>query len=172
MGMFANKVAAAKPSEGTGLYFLAGQYPLVQIDQLKLIKSQDPKKNGAELFIIVCDILESKVADRPSGMRGVAQTLNSNHPSAADDCKRFIWAAFPQFKENNQELDEEGINFLTSVEQPARGTLLALECYVKPPGPNSKAGSQGFTKHIWTPVGASIQAQAAELRAKAGLPPL
>lgn len=69
--MFAKKVSEATPSEASGLYFLAGQYPVIQVDQLKLITSTKPGRIGAEMFVAVFDILDSRVQDRPAGMRAV-----------------------------------------------------------------------------------------------------
>lgn len=166
MSMFAKKVAQAQPNEGTGLFFLEGRYPIVQVMELKCIVSKNPKHLGAEKFIIVGDILESLVVARPTGMRGVCQILNSNHPGAADDCKRFITACLPMIDPNT--IDEDGIVALTSAEQPAAGRLMSLECYEKK---NEKNGNV-FTKHIWRSLDESTQAHAAELRAKAGLPAL
>lgn len=163
MGMFAQEIAEANPTDGTGMYFLPGQYPLVQVDRLKLFESKDPKKGKAELFVIVCDVLDSQVQQRPAGTRGVAQTLNSNHPSAKDDGKRFISALFPSVT----NIDGDGVKALTSDEQPAHGRLLSLECYEKV---NEKTGKK-FTKHIWRSVPDELQEKAAELRAKAGLTP-
>jgi len=91
--MFANKMASAKPTEGgSGLYFLPGLYPVVQVKQIKMFDSKNPSRVGAEMMIINCDILDSRVADRPAGTQDCAQTLNSNHPGATDDGKRFFLA--------------------------------------------------------------------------------
>lgn len=166
MGLFAKKVAEAKPSENTGLFFNAGQYPVIQIDSLKYIISKKPGREGTEMFIIVCDVLDSKVADRPPGTRGVSQTLNSQHPGAADDCKRFIQALFPDV--DPATIDEAAITALTSSEQPAHGLTLSLECYVKK---NDKTHKE-FTKHIWRPLTPEVRATVPMLRSKAGLPPL
>ena len=161
--MFAKKVAEAQPSDNAGLYFLAGQYPLVQVDTIKLITSQKPGRVGAEMLVLQFDILDSKVAERPAGMRSVCQILNSNHPGAADDAKRFVQALYPSVSADT--IDEAAIVALTSAEQPAHGRLLALECYVK----RSEKTGKDFTKHLWREVPEALQAQAKELRAKAGL---
>lgn len=163
MGMFANQIAGAKPSEGSGLYFLPGLYPVVQIKQLKMFDSKNPSRAGAEMLIIDTDILESRVPDRPAGTQSCAQTLNSNHPGAKDDAKRFFLALGLE----EAQIDENLVKLLTSVEQPAAGYLLSLECYEKV---SSKTGKK-FTKHIWRPIAGVTQEQAPELRAKAGLPP-
>lgn len=172
MSMFAKQIAEAKPSDGSGMFFIAGQYPVVQLKQVKLTNSRDPKKGNAELFIIVCDILESRVAERPAGTQDVANILNSNHPGGKDDAKRFIMALFPGMAET--AIDEQGVQALTSVEQPCKGKLLALECWekVSTTKKNADGSPSVFTKHIWRAVSDEIQAQASELRAKAGLPPL
>jgi len=164
MGMFAQQIADAKPTEGSGLYFEPGQY-VVQLKVVKQRTSQNPKHPGAEMLIISTDILQSNCAARPAGMQDVAQILNSNHPSAKDDAKRFFCTLFPDAKP--EQITAEVVDIVTSVEQPKAGTLLALECYHK----QSEKTGKRFTKHLWRPVDAATAANAAELRAKAGLPP-
>lgn len=184
MGMFAQKVAEAKPSDNVGLLFEVGHYPVVQADQFKLFTSRKPGREGVEMVAIVCDILESRVESRPAGTRAVSQVLNSLHVGAADDCKRFINSLFSTPEEakawiksllrTDAEISDQDVAEVLSLEgmasaaQPGRGRLLSLECYTKK---NEKTGKE-FTKHIWRPVAPEIQAKAAELRAKAGLPPL
>jgi hypothetical protein len=163
MGMFANQIAGAKPTEGSGLFFLPGLYPVVQLKQLKMFDSKNPSRAGSEMLIINCDILESRVDERPPGTQDCAQVLNSSHPGAKDDAKRFFLAlGIPE-----ESIDENLVKLLTSVEQPAAGYLLSLECYDKV---SSKTGKH-FTKHVWRPVAGITQDQADDLRAKAGLPP-
>lgn len=184
MGMFAQKVATAAPNDSSGLNFEEGHYPLVQLDQFKLFASKKPGREGVEMVAIVCDVLESRVATRPAGTRGVGQILNSLHPGAADDAKRFINALFNTPEEarawiqallgtgaavgDGDVAEVLSLEGLASPAQPCRGRLLSLECYVKK---STKTGKE-FTKHIWRPVTAAVQAEAAALRAKAGLPPL
>jgi hypothetical protein len=166
MGLFAKKAAAATPSENTSIWFKPGLYPLVQIDQLKMVVSKKPGSEGAEKFVIVADILASNNAERPAGTSGVSQTLNSMHPGAADDLKRFVMALFPHV--DPATIDEGAFTALTSSEQPAHGMLMRVEVYDKV----SEKTGKTFTKHIWSPAGGEYVAQAAELRAKAGLPPI
>lgn len=163
MGMFANQIASARPSEGSGLYFLPGLYPVVQVKELKMFDSKNPSRAGAEMLIINCDVLDSRVEGRPAGTQDCAQILNSSHPGAKDDAMRF----FNALGFTVEQVDESLIKMLTSPQQPAAGYLLSLECYDKV---SSKTGKH-FTKHVWRPVAGVTQEQANELRAKAGLPP-
>lgn len=167
MGMFAKSVAVAKPTENSGLFFLPGLYPLVQITQLKMIQSKKPGRESAEMFIISCDVLESRCPDRPAGSSGVTQIVNSMHFGAADDVKRFLVALF-NGEIDPDAIDEAGINALVSAEQPAAGRCLSLEVYDK----KSEKTGKTFTKHIWRPAPPDLAARAAEIRAKCGLAPL
>lgn len=167
MSMFAKKVALAKPSDSAGLFFLPGLYPLVQIASLKLIQSKKPGREGAEMFIIDCDILDSRCPERPAGTQNVAQILNSQHVSAPDDVKRFLAALF-NGEVDPDSIDEAGISALVSAEQPAAGRCLALEVYDK----KSEKTGKTFTKHVWRAPAPELAAKAAELRAKLGLAPL
>lgn len=180
MGMFAQKVAAATPGESGGsLWFKDGEYPLIQIDQVKLVISTHPSTLGVEKFVVVADILDSKVPDRPAGMRGVSHTLNGLHASAAKDCKNFLIAAFPEVDASEWDKEhalnpEDERSIVHPTIQPAHGRLLSLTVYTKlnAKGELDRFGKvKQFTVHRYMPVSEEIQAKAAELRAKAGLPP-
>lgn len=164
MSLFAKKVAAATPSDNTGIWFEVGQYPLIQVDAIKLITSKKPGREGTELLVLTFDILDSRVDSRPAGMTGVSHTLNSAHPGAADDAKRFVLALFPNV--DPKAIDDQALIGLASPTQPAHGRLLSLECYNK----KSEKTGKDFTKHIFKPVPEELQAQAKELRARVGLP--
>lgn len=169
MGMFAKKTAEADPQERGGLWFEPGKYPLVQVDQLKLVDST--KDEGIEKFVIVCDILQSNVAERPAGMTGVAQVMSGKYKGSFDDAKRFLIACFPDVDpaewDKPHALDKDHENSVVNAAQPGHGRLLELEAWHKK---NPKNGNI-YTVHKWSPVAPDIQAAAAELRAAAGLKP-
>jgi hypothetical protein len=176
MGMFAQNFAKATPGAGGGLWYKDGDYPLIQIDHLKLIDSKNPQHNGAEKLIIVTDILQSKVAERPAGMRGLSHVLNSQHAGAARDAKEFCIAVFPGV--DHSEWDKDGEEspmhpknprgLVHDVTQLARGRLVSLTVFTK----ISEKSKKPFSVHRYTAVSDAIQEQADELRAAAGLPPM
>lgn len=173
-GMFARRIADAKPGENKGLLFDPGLYPLVQVKKIKIFPSTKPGREGTDMMANEFDIIESKVASRPAGMTSVSQVINGAHTASAQDAINFLVAVFPQVDpkewqwDPNKPEDEQAVNVIASALQPAKGRLVMLETYHKK---SSRTGNI-FTVHRYTPVPEAIQAKAAELRALAGLAPL
>lgn len=174
MGMFARRIADAKPGENRGLFFEPGLYPLVQCKKVKIFPSAKPGREGTDMMAIEFDILESKVEARPAGMQNVSQVLNGAHTGSAQDGINFLVSALPEIDpkewawDETKKDEEQGVSLVASPLQPARGRLVMLECFHK----KSNRSGNIFTVHRYTAVKPEVQARAAELRAKAGLPPL
>lgn len=157
MGLFASKVAGAEATERAG-YFGSGIYT-VQVDQLKAIKT----RKGEDALVIECDVLEASGSTIPVGSRR-SQIIMLSWESGPASIKKAI-AAISGCRVD--EVDEEGIDLAISDEQPLHGRLARLECNEVE---TRKGGT--FTQHLWMAIPESAQAKSADLRAKAGLPPL
>lgn len=157
MGMFGQAVAGAQATEG-GVWWLPGKY-LVQIDACKVITSRKKEL----LFIAEGDNLESNNEQRPVGQR-CSWIVKISSDAGPGNIKSFIAALYG---ERPESITEEVADMIVDEKQnPANGRLVQLDVVII----KTKAGTD-FSKHRWMAVPESVQEKAAELRAKAGLPP-
>lgn len=143
MGIF-DKISFAQPNAG-GQWFAAGIYPVVRIIEVKATKS----RKGEDLFIVECEIVESRVPTLGPGQRAswvVKLTLDS----ALGDVRAFICAAIGDDWSNPEKLARVGTEVaewaVNPQQRPLVGRLLALEVVEK----KTKMGND-FSKHIWRP---------------------
>lgn len=168
MGLFGNTTPAPQPSSADpfakieasdgkqgGVYPLAGVYPLLYVDALKMIRS----RKGEDMFVCEVEILRSEVADRPFGTR-MSWIGNFRHDATAGNVKTLIAAVMncPQ-----AEVDSAGAQYACSDKNPCHGRLVRLEAV----GTKTKAGGD-FTLCNWRALPDEIQAQAEALRKAAG----
>jgi hypothetical protein len=125
---------------------------VVQIDQAKLIRSQNPKDLGTEKVIISCTILASEVAKLPAGTRDVAQILSSKHVSSAGNYKAFLIAALGG-NISESSLSEELIEASYGPSNPLRGRLVSLNCFNK-----LTREKKDYTVHKWDAIPEEKQA--------------
>ncbi len=155
MGLF-DEIGDAK-SSGGGNYILEGMYPLVYINAVKTIKSQE---NNADLFIAELDIIESKVEGRDSGGT-MSWVVNFAHQPALGNIKAFIAAAMNRKEE---EITAKIADAVVTSDNPLHGQLLRCEATEI----MTKKNKQPFTKCMWAAVDGEKQAMAEELHKKAG----
>ena len=145
MGVF-SKVTTASVNGG-GIYFLAGSYK-VSIAAVKSIVS----RQGDNLFVIECDIVESDVSERRPNTK-CSQVINlSKHESAPGNIKAFMAAALDESADN---ITENECERAVSDQNPLEGTIMRLVCATT----KTKRGTD-FTLHQWShiapPDGANV----------------
>jgi hypothetical protein len=137
------------------VYPVAGVYPVLQVDAMKMITS----RKGDDVFIAEFDVLESLCPDRPAGTR-MSWAVNFRHDAAAGNVKSFIAAVM---NSDASEVDAESARYACSPENPCSGRLVRLEATET----ITKSGSP-FTVCSFRPIPDPQQAQAEALRKKAG----
>jgi len=151
------KVGKADGSERS-IYPLAGVYPLLYCERLKMIES---KLNGDSMFIAEFSILESNVADRPKGTT-MAWVCNLRHLPSPGNVRAFL-ATLNGVPVN--EVDSDSARFACGEKNPCRGRLVRLEAV----NTETKKHTQ-FTVCKWSAVNEEMQKKADELRQAAGFP--
>lgn len=137
MGVF-SKVNNASVNGG-GVYFLSGSYR-VRIAAVKSIIS----RQGENLFVIECDILESDVPERRPNTK-CSQVINlSKHESAPGNIKAFMAAALDESADN---ITENECELAVSDQNPLEGTIMRLVCTTT----KTKRGTD-FTLHQWSHI--------------------
>lgn len=136
---------------------LPGMYPMLFINAVKTIKSQE---DGSDLFIAELDILESSVEGRESGS-SMSWIVNFAHQPALGNIKAFIAAAMNRSEE---EISEKIANAVVTTDNPLHGQLVRCEAIEI----TTKRKKNPFTKCNWSAVTPEKQAEAAELHKAAG----
>ena len=144
-------------SSGGGNWILEGMYPLLFINTVKTIKSQE---NGDNLFIAEFDILESKVEGREAGTT-MSLIINFKHQPALGNIKGFIAAAMSREEE---EISGKIADAVVTSDNPLHGQLVRCEAKEI----TTRKTKQPFTKTTFTKVDAKVQEKAAELHKAAG----
>lgn len=147
-------------SEGRqgGVYPLAGVYPMLYIDILKMIRS----RKNEDVFVAEFDILQSDVGERPAGTR-MSWPVNFRHDASPGNVKAFLAAVMnvPQ-----EQVDGRGAQYACGEKNPCHGRLIRLEATMT----TTKSGNP-FTLCNWRAIPDDVQAMANELRQKAGFAP-
>ena len=138
-----------------GVYPIAGIYPLLRIDTLKMIKN----RIGSDLFVADLEILETKVDDRPAGSRMSWIGDYSKDPTP-DNVKSFLMAA-SGLPANAITADE--VMNATSNENPLHGRLVRLEATMI-----KKRNGDPFTLCVFSAVSDELQSRSEDLRTTAG----
>jgi hypothetical protein len=149
-----SRIAGAKQQEG-GVYVVAGVYPILRVDALKVIKT----RKGDDMFIAEFEILQSQVEDRPAGTK-MSVTHNFRHDVTPNLVKTFFAKMMGVM---DDEINEEGLRYAVSEKQPCNGRLVRLEAF--------KKEGKDYLVHTWTEIPQSTQDKADELRAEAGFAP-
>lgn len=152
-----DRVGSSDPSLG-GIYPVAGVYPFLYVDVLKMIKS----RKGDDCFIAEFDILESNVEARPRGSR-MSYAVNFRHDAAPGNVKAFIAAVM---NANPDSVDAEASRYACSERNPCHGRLVRLEA-----SDTTTRSGNPFTLCNWQPVPDELQERAEEGRREAGFAP-
>lgn len=181
MSFFASQIAGAQPkSTESRRWFEQGDYPIVQIDELKIINSQKPTEQGVSWFIIVADVLESRVSALPAGTRGISQRLKSTWPGSKGEVQAFVRTLFPGTPEhvwqNPATFDPSSPQSIVNpAVNVAHGLLLSLNVWNK----QNQVTGKTFGVHQWSVIPAEVwdarpelQNKAAALRTHLGMPPM
>lgn len=141
MGLF-KSIESAKVNQG-GVYFNPGKY-LVEVIAVKTIKS----RKNMDLYIVECEILDSDVADRPTGSRA-SWVVNLAQDAAMGNIKAFLAAANgidPSDEDAVQrEITEEVADLSYADENPVAGVKLGLQVTLV----KTRAGTD-FSRHFWS----------------------
>lgn len=146
-----DQIGGAEPSQRS-VYPLPGVYPALYCEQLKLIQS---KNTGDTMFIAEFLVLESQVAERPSGT-SMTWISNLRHQSAAGNVREFLAVLT---NSTIEEIDAESARFVTSDKNPLRGRLVRLEASTT----KTKKGGD-FTVCKWVSIPDKFQEKAEDLR--------
>jgi hypothetical protein len=138
-----------------GVYPLAGLYPVLYVDSLKMIKTR--KREDA--FVAEFDILKSDVPERPAGTR-FSWVVNFKFESAPANVKSFLAAVMNC---DVKEVDAEGSRYACSDKNPCHGRLVRLEASMI-----KTKQDKDFTLCNWHPVPDEMQGKAEEMRKEAG----
>jgi hypothetical protein len=141
-----------------GVYAAPGVYPVLYLDNMKMIES---RKHDI-LFVAEFDILKSEVPSRPAGSR-ISYIVNFRHDAGPGNVKEFIATLMDV---SPQEVDENTARIACSEKNPCRGRLIRLEAILT----TTRTGND-FTIHRWTVIQEEIQTQAEKLRESAGFTP-
>ena len=155
MGLF-DEIEKDK-SSNSGNFILEGTYPLVFLNVVKTIKSQE---DNSDLFIAELDIIESKVEGRESG-NTMSWIVNFAHQPALGNIKQFIAAAMNRKEE---EITSKIADAVVTSDNPLHGQLVRCEATEI----TTKKNKKPFTKCKWIAVDPEKQAVAEELHKKAG----
>lgn len=155
MGLF-SKIEDAESSKG-GNWVLPGTYPLLFINAVKTIKSQE---DNSDLFVAELDIIDSKVEGRDKGS-SMSWIVNFAHQPALGNIKAFIAAAMGR---DESEISEKIADAVVTTDNPLHGQLVRCEATEI----TTKKKKQPFTKCNWSGVAEDKQAEAGELHKAAG----
>ena len=151
------QIGDSTPNEG-GVYPVAGIYPLLYVDVLKMIQS----RKGETVFIAEFEILSSEVGERPAGSK-VSWVANFKHDAAPGNV-RMLLAAIMGVQLG--EVDAQGSKLAVSDQNPCHGRLVRLTATQT----TTKAGNP-FTLCKWDALPEVEQAKANEYRDNAGFAP-
>jgi len=170
MGRFGN--LAGVRTNGSGIYFEQGDYD-VRIDKIKF---NDDTRTGEDAFIIETTVVRSDNPTRAPGCKpSQVITLKKQYlETCLGDVKQFVGAMLEiedpdSYNEPIDVVDqitaqqmgcdlqtaannrfwEQAIDMLCSEENPGRGTLIHVNCTIRP---GKKDPTKSFTKHVWGPV--------------------
>ncbi|MHA1574437.1 MAG: hypothetical protein ACTSX8_10635 [Alphaproteobacteria bacterium] len=149
-------IGAAKVNQG-GNYVLPGVYPLLFVNAVKKIVSQNTRDT---LVVAELDILESRVDDRKVGS-SMSWIVNLKHQPALGNLKGFLASVMDV---DPEMVDSKGADYAVSPENPLRGRLVKCEAI----GITTKNKGQPFTKANWSVVDKETQTTAAERHKAAG----
>lgn len=155
MGLFGG-IEEAQSSMG-GNWILEGMYPVLFINAVKTIKSQE---DNSDLFIAELDIIDSKVEGRDKGS-SMSWIVNFAHQPALGNIKAFIAAAMSR---DEGEISEKIADAVVTTDNPLHGQLVRCEANEI----LTKKKKQPFTKCNWSSLPPEIQEKAAELHKAAG----
>jgi len=148
------RTAEADPNQRS-VYPVPGVYPALMADSLKMIQS----RKGEDLFVAELEILDSQVDDRPAGTR-MSWIVNYKHDSAPGNVKAFFCALMSTTED---QVTADALRYACGVQNPCQGRLVRLEAS------NTKTRAGGdFTLCNWQVIPENMQAQAGELRKRAG----
>lgn len=142
----------------SGVYPVAGVYPVLFVDALKMIKS----RKGDTIFIAEFDVIKSEVESRPAGTR-MSWAVNFRHDAAPGNVKAFLAALM---NVEPEKIDKDGARMAVSEKNPCHGRLIRLEASMT----KTKTGND-FTICDWRSIPEPIQEKATDLREKAGFAP-
>lgn len=136
----------------TGVYPVAGVYPVLYVDVVKMFRS----RKSDDLFTAEFLILESQVIDRPAGSKMTWQT-NMKHDAGPGNARGFI-AAVMSCKID--EVTAQAATLTCSAENPCHGRLVRLLATQI----ETRAGNP-FTVCDWVslPEDQQVQAEAARI---------
>lgn len=139
-------------------YVLPGTYPILFVQALKKIRSQ---QTGDKLFIAEFDIIESKVPERPPGMdMSSIFNITKHGKTALGNIKGLIAACLDVPEE---KVDSKTADLAVSSDNPFHGRLVRCEAVQV----TTRAG-QPFTKPNYYPLPEDLQKRALELHQRAG----
>lgn len=142
----------------SGVYPVAGVYPVLFVDVLKMIKS----RQDDTIFIAEFDIVKSEVEARPAGTR-MSWAVNFRHDAAPGNVKAFLAALM---NVEPEKIDKDGAKMAVSSKNPCHGRLIRLEASMT----KTKRGND-FTICDWRPIPEPMQEKATDLREEAGFAP-
>lgn len=148
-------IGSAKVTEG-GVYPLAGVYPILYLDAVKMVDS----RKGDRLFCAEFDIIRSEVDERPAGSRMSWMANLTKHDAAPGNARAFLAAAAGIDPEN---VDAEGSRAAVSPQNPLHGRLVRLDASQT----KTRAGGD-FTLCRFSALPDELQARAEALREDAG----
>jgi len=148
------RTAEADPNQRS-VYPVPGVYPVLMVDSLKMIQS----RKGEDLFVAELEILDSQVEERPAGTR-MSWLVNFKHDSAPGNVKAFFCALMGAAE---SDVTADALRYSCGPQNPCRGRLVRLEASVT----QTRAGND-FTLCNWQLLPEKVQAQAGELRKRAG----
>ena len=152
-----NRIGDSEGRQG-GVYPVAGVYPLLYVDVLKMIRS----RKGDDVFVAEFDIVQSEVAGRCAGTR-MSWAVNFRHDASPGNVKAFLAAVMDVLAE---QVDSEGASCACGPDNPCHGRFVRLEATQT----ETKSGNP-LTLCNWRPVADELQGQADELRQSAGFTP-
>lgn len=140
----------------SGVYLEPGNYPILWIEALKMVRNND----GHDVFIAEFHIIDSEVDARPKGTEVGWGANLTKHKSAPGNVRGFL-ANVTGIEIT--DVDADGSRAATSSDNPLRGTL--VRCGAS----NTKTRSGGdFTVCKFERLSDEIQAKAEELHRNAG----
>lgn len=124
----------------------------------EVVQSDCPtRKPGSKPSYVIThnqEFPEYQLADMKAfaaGLLGIEDPNDYNEPVTAADMANTLPGQSPQDTANMRFWDDN-LEAMVGPAQPMNGVLIRLNCTHIPPGPRSKPGSKGFTRHTWGPV--------------------
>lgn len=149
MGLFDGMNEAS--SNNSGVYFLPGRYPRLELKRVDVIKN----RKGDTCFLVEADIIESDVDERREGTSASWVANLTRHDAAMGNVKAFfeaVIAGYPEMKTVLADPNKFNGNFEKFTEYLVKAQILVgCEIALSATNTRTKAGTD-FTIHRWHPV--------------------